>query len=353
MRILYLCHLDPATCDYPLFLAEEWKRIGHEVYLLPYDIEYTNNVVAKFWDSLGKRDNDLRFAFLERRVASACRQGRPDVLIIGAQFLTPNGVKRLRKKFGFLVGKVIGYNNLLDGETASLIRTSDFVIVHDTYLIPIIRGVKYGKNPNVLFMPCMANPEEHQPLDLSEDDRQRYGGDIAFIGGIGDNRVEALRRLTAYDLRIWGGHWQKAPELARFVRNEPVYGLKKTKIYNAARIALNIEDKEKQINAISNRIPEALACGTFVLTNWCKDLELTPLVEGESIVSYHSLDELEEKAKYYLNHPEERQAIAEKGREIVLKSMTYHEVTARLALEMERLVAQSIKARWTERNKEP
>jgi len=345
MRILYLCHLDPATCDYPLFLAEEWEKIGHEVHLLPYDIEYTNNITAKFWDSLGRGDEDLRLAFLERRIVSVCQQRRPEVLILGAQFLTPKGVKRLREKFGCCVGMVIGYNNLLDWETAALTRTSDFVIVHDTYLIPIIRGVRYGKNPNVLFMMCMANPKEHQPLDLSEEDRQQYGGDVAFIGGIGDNRVEALRRLTGYDLRIWGGHWQKAPDLTPFFRNEPVYGLKKTKIYNAAKIVLNIEDDEKQINAISNRIPEVLACGGFILTDWHKDLELTPLVEGESIVCYRSLDELKEKVDYYLNHPEERKAISEKGRKIVLESMTYREIAARLALEMEGIVSQSIKAR--------
>jgi spore maturation protein CgeB len=186
----------------------------------------------------------------------------------------------------------------------------------------------------------MANPEEHRPLDLSEEDRQQYGCDVAFIGWFGPVRTEALRRLTDYDLRIWGLHWDKTPDLAPFVSSEPVYGLKKTKIYNAARIVLNIEDDEKQINAISQRIPEVLACGGFILTDWHKDLEVTPLVEGESIVCYRSLDELKEKVDYYLNHPEERKAISEKGRKIVLESMLYRKVAEKIAGEIEQVLSQ-------------
>jgi spore maturation protein CgeB len=139
--------------------------------------------------------------------------------------------------------------------------------------------------------------------------------------------------------------WDRAPELSRFISTEPVYGIKKTKIYNAAKIVLNIEDSEKQINGVSQRIAEVPASGGFVLTDWRRDLELTPLVEGESIVCYRSLNELREKVEYYLKHPEERQAIAEKGRKIVLDLMTYHHVANRLAMEIQGVVDRRLKQR--------
>jgi len=340
MRILYVCHLDPPTGDLPLFLAEQWEQIGHEVELFPYDIEFGNDINARFWDTISGIDLDLRASYLERRIGQVCRRLKPEVLLFGKNFLSLAGTLRLRSEYDLIVGFLLGFNHLLQGNTAALLSQADFVIVHDSYLVPVIRGVRYAKNPNVFVLPCMANPEEHQPLDLSEEDRERYGCDVAFIGWFGPSRVEALRRLTDYDLRIWGLHWEKTPDLAPFVSGEPVYGLKKTKIYNAAKIVLNIEDEEKQINAISNRVPEVLACGSFVLTGWHKDLEVTPLVEGESIVCYRSLDELKEKVEYYLNHPEERKAIVEKGRAIVLESMLYRKVAEKLAGEIEQVLSQ-------------
>ena len=40
MKILYVTWLDAATTDYPLFLADAWKRLGVDVTLLPFDVGY-------------------------------------------------------------------------------------------------------------------------------------------------------------------------------------------------------------------------------------------------------------------------------------------------------------------------
>jgi len=276
---------------------------------------------------------------MEERIEALCQTFRPDVLLSGGLFISPSGIERLRKKHGFVMGYLMGYNHLLDGITALSFRGADFLIVHDSYLIPILKGSRYGKVPHVFFMLCMANPQEHRPVRLSEQDCHDFGAEVAFIGGAGENRVEALRYLTRYDLRIWGGRdWSKIPELAQCFCDEPVYGLKKTKIYNAAKIVLNIEDDEKQINAISNRIPEVLLCGGFVITDWRRDLEKTQLVEGESLVTYRTLDELVDKVGFYLQHPEERKRISENGRRTVLNSLTYSHVAGPLIRQVEAVV---------------
>jgi spore maturation protein CgeB len=131
----------------------------------------------------------------------------------------------------------------------------------------------------------LRNQPNISPVDLTDWDRERYGCDIAFIGGAGPDRIAALPLLAHHDLKIWGvaEQWQSCPKVVPFVSAEPVYGLKKVKIYNAASMVLNLEESEKQLDAINPRIPEALACGGFVLTNHTGDLENAGFRDGESI----------------------------------------------------------------------
>ncbi len=338
MRLLFTCWLDPATTDAPLFLIQGVEAAGHQVYLFPPDLEFSNRAAASLRDMLALHDPDLNRTIMEERLDARCRSFQPDVLLFSHPFVTPKGMDRLRRRHNCLLGYYIGYNNLLEGLLLDCVRLADFVVIHDTYLLPLLQGTRYQRKQDVLLILCYATPEEHRPLTLNEQDRQVYGCDVAFIGGCGPNRVHSLQRLAQYQLRIWGGKdWARTP-LASFFSAEPVYGLKKTKIYNAAKIILNIEDDEKQVNAVSNRVPEVLACGGFVLTDWRKDLERLGLVDGESIAIYRTHDELSEKVSYYLAHPEERQRITANGRRIVLDTLTNVHAGAAFAAQLENLL---------------
>ena len=70
----------------------------------------------------------------------------------------------------------------------------------------------------------------------------------------------------------------------------------------------------------SNRLFDALACGTFVISDKIPSAET--LFEG-NVITYENAEDLNEKIKYYLSHDEERRMIAEKGKEIVLKNHTF------------------------------
>ena len=340
MKILYVCWLDPATTDLPLFLANAWEAEGHEVCLFPYDLEFSNVAPSRLIDSAALHfgSQAWRFFFFERNVLNKCNSFKPDVVLLGHPFIGLSRFRQLREKLGCLIGYFVGYNNLLEGQVAQYLSASDFVLVHDSYLIPLVQGTRYGRCPNVFLVPALAEPKEHRSLSVSENERHRYGGDVVFIGGAGPNRIVTLSALKNHDLRIWGGSaWKNVPELFPCFRDEPVYGLKKSKIYHAASITLNIEDDEKQVNAISQRVPEVFACGGFVITGWHKDLDKTGLVEGESIVSYRSAGELQEKVDYYLSHPEERMRISQNGRIIVEQNLTYERVAPLVIQEIEKV----------------
>jgi glycosyltransferase involved in cell wall biosynthesis len=218
-----------------------------------------------------------------------------------------------------------------------IMRDADFVIVHDSYVLPLVQGSTKGRNPHVFLMLGAADPREHRPLALSAEDRDAYGPNIAFVGGASPYRVSALSRLGALGLRIWGRPeaWRHAPQLLDCVSDEPVYGLKKSKIYGAAKVVLSLEDPEKQLNALNSRVPETLACGGFVLCNWSRDLEDAGFRDGVTVAWFRSLDEMAEKAEFYLREPELRREISARGRELVLRELTWERLAGDLAQRMQ------------------
>jgi hypothetical protein len=317
--------MNPTSTDMPLLHVRQWREMGHDVELIPFDLAVTDDPWVGFLNSIEGCELEIG----EKRIAKACGRFQPDLLLFFYHFMRVEPMKRLREKHGCKIGFYLDNNNLLWRDTAQCMSAADFVTLHDRHVEPLVRGTFAGRNPNVFYIPGAADPAEHRPIALNEWDRRHFECEIAFIGGSGPDRVMALKRLTGRKLRIWGesADWARCPEFSRFVSNEPVYGLKKTKIYNAASIVLNLEEGQKQINAINPRICEVLSSGGCVLTNYTEELEAVGFRDGESIAWFKSLDEMEEKALYYLEHPEELRKLSIKGRELVLESLTYSKIS--------------------------
>lgn len=325
MKILAVAWLNPTATDMPLFHVNQWRAMGHEVEVFSYDLEVMDepwcgflNSVENCWMEIG-----------ERKIAKVCRKFRPDLVLFFYYFIRVVVMERLRRDYGCKVGFYLDNNHLLWKETAPFMSAADFVAIHDRYVIPLVKGSIAGRNPRVFHVRGAAEPSEHKPVELSSWDRARYGCEIAFIGGAGPDRMAALPLLIPHGLKIWGRaeEWESCPELRPCISSEPVYGLKKVKIYNAASIVLNLEESEKQIDAINPRIAEALACGGFVLTNYTKDLEDIGFRDGESIVWFRSNKEMVEKTIYYLANQAERERISRNGRNLVLDQLTYEKIS--------------------------
>lgn len=96
-------------------------------------------------------------------------------------------------------------------------------------------------------------------------------------------------------------------------------------IFKKSRINLNTTMRSIR-SGLPQRIWDILACGGFLLTNYQPELDdfLTP---GVHLETYHSMDELVEKVLYYLEHDEEREAIALNGyRKVCSEDSVLHRV---------------------------
>jgi len=92
---------------------------------------------------------------------------------------------------------------------------------------------------------------------------------------------------------------------------DEVWGTEVAKIYNASKICLNIHHPQSK-QGLNMRTFEILGAGGFQIVDYKKVLE--SLFEiGEELVCYRSLEELKDLLHYYLDHPTERERIAERG----------------------------------------
>ena len=65
-------------------------------------------------------------------------------------------------------------------------------------------------------------------------------------------------------------------------------------------------------------------CGAkgFLLTNWLQTIEELGFEDGKTCALYKTLDEAVEKAKYYVEHEEERDQIAQAGYDLAMANHT-------------------------------
>lgn len=92
-------------------------------------------------------------------------------------------------------------------------------------------------------------------------------------------------------------------------------------VFNKSTINLNPTSKPIR-SGIPLKIFDLLACEGFVLCNYQSDL-LNEFLPGEELDIYSSIEELEEKIRYYLSHTDVCREIAHNGYEKVSKRHTY------------------------------
>lgn len=99
-------------------------------------------------------------------------------------------------------------------------------------------------------------------------------------------------------------------------------------IYHNSKINLNITSKTIE-SGIPQRIFDVLSCQGFCLTNYQPEIA-DCFVDGEELVIYTDMEDLAQKAEYYLTHEEERIQIARNGYRKIVESFGMVERTAQI-----------------------
>lgn len=132
--------------------------------------------------------------------------------------------------------------------------------------------------------------------------------------------------INKYDVCFIGNMncWERVDFCDRMFKEFPsfYYGKKvfeeAAEVFSSSKIVLNFSIKDD----VNMRVFETLATKSLLLTN---ELPTLPHLfkDGVHLVTYKNVEDAIEKAKYYIEHEEERRAIAENGYKEVMAKHTY------------------------------
>jgi spore maturation protein CgeB len=145
---------------------------------------------------------------------------------------------------------------------------------------------------------------------------------VSFVGSAYGNRRRWIRQLSRRGIEVdcFGYGWPKGPIPARDI----------PRIVRESVISLNFGDsglhlrglRLDRVRQIKARVFEVPGAGGFLLTEAAAGLEHC-YRDGNEIATFRDADELADKIRYYLEHPDERDRIAVAGHEHSLRRHTY------------------------------
>jgi hypothetical protein len=320
MHLVIVAATNIRTSDAPFLLAEAVEREGHRVSLVALDDEL--GPVADLGYRVGGFDDPVYRAAFQRSVRRRAQRLAPDaVLLYGSNWaLEPETIQFLRRKLGLVVSLWEINHMIFNNSQAECLPLFDHIFCLDSYYVPFVRSQDCGC---VEHLCAAADPEEHRPLSLSEDEQNAYSADVSFVGTHHPERAEVLDAFDGVTdrVRIYGHRWEQAPQLAKWVRVEPVYGRKKTVIYGASRLSLHVRGPH-MFHGENFRVFEVAACGGVVLARYSPDLERCFDLKNE-VVLFSGPTDLRATLAHHLSHPDELSQVAEAGRRRVLAEHTY------------------------------
>ncbi len=317
-------------------LLASLRELGHEVVLFDFDYSDFNHNLdpavpaqASFIHANRPRLGEE----LERQFGAAARAGPIDLFFsyFYAAYVEPDAIQRIGATGTPTVNWYCNgsYQFHLVEEIAP---AYDYCLVPERFRLDDYR--RAGANP--IYCQEAANPHVYRPLDLPREH------EVTFVGQRYGDRPVFLRRLIddGIDARAWGPGWTTPPDrppawrrlagrakrLALGLPEPPYADIPPDRcgpplsddafvaMYSRSKISLGFtkvamfERDGTAIKQVRLRDFEATMSGAFYLVEQCDELEDFFEPERE-IETFRDADELSEKARYYLAHPDQRDRI--------------------------------------------
>lgn len=169
-----------------------------------------------------------------------------------------------------------------------------------------------------VYVPLAFDPVVYERLPLigGKPDVKRTI-DCVFVGGLGDQwNHKSLLDVVQGEI----GHFRICGYGNR--NYVPVWGLEMYQLYAGTKIVLNRHHPAAQGYSNNLRMFEATGMGALLLTEDSPNIR-DFFIPGEECVTYTSPSDAVDKIRYYLEHNDERELIAERGKLKTLLAHTY------------------------------
>lgn len=326
MRILYVGPLMPGhTC---LQRLQALKDLGHSLTVVNCAPDWARQNLRPplYYRVINKICGPYDFAGANRQIIELVRQDRYDILWVDKGLeIKPETLRKAKELSPKIT--IVGYSP--DDMGSRHNQTKNFLAClpyYDWYCTTKTYNVQELKDlgcPRVMLTGNAYDPDTHRPMDLSAEEKQRFGGPVGFIGSFEDQRAKFISFLAQQGIRVgvWGNGWEENcqpshPNLR--IKGPSVYGDDYARAICSFDIGLGFLRKINR-DLQTTRSIEIPACGAFMLAERT-DEHLELFEEGKEAEFFGNQEELLEKVRFYLAHEPERRQIAQAGRERCLRS---------------------------------
>lgn len=276
--------------------AAKWFKYG----LLPYKLKikhFTNNAVDRY-------NYDLT-EMMKRKVYDL-------MLVIGAKTIYHETVRKFRgRKVFYFMDALPRYEEVLP-----IIPLFDNHFVFEPTDVAVIKerlGIK------AQFLTLAYSPNRYFNRNR---DSEVY--DFGFVGARYPKREDYLNQLLSVseNMCIYGDFYKSRYKMLR-KKNLKVNVPSRVanELYNRSKINVNIHHAQSK-EGLSIRTFEIIGAGGFQLVERQK-AALIFFEEGRHMAFYGSVEEMLDKARYYLKHESERRKIAEDCHQLALQKHTW------------------------------
>ena len=306
--------------------AEAFAELGHMCDILRFDEQYSlfESLGSDVEDNAGKRLKSRLAELLADYVVERAIQTNADVVWYTAQ--SPVSIASLKKLREAGVKAALWFVEDVRRFDYWKHIAREFDLVFTIQIGAAADAIRQAGARQAVYLPVAANVKVHRPMKLSQENVQRYGSQVSFVGAGYPNRVALFSELSLDNLKLWGNDWPKAcserlQESARRVSTEET-----ALIYNASEINLNIHSAVSGNvlecgDFVNPRTFEIAACRGFQIVN--RQSPLCDLFDESELCIVDNVKELEMAVAYFRSHPDARGKIAEAARQRVLRDHTY------------------------------
>lgn len=176
--------------------------------------------------------------------------------------------------------------------------------------------------PRVVYVPKTFDPHLHRPVEVRPEDAERLGAPVGFIGTYEPGRARSLTALAhaGIPVRVWGHGWSSLSDRPPGLRLEErtLHGEERVRSLCSTDVNLGfLRESSRELHTA--RSVEVPACGAFLLAERTREHSQL-FEEGIEADFFLGPDQLVERVRHHLAHPEERVRIARRGRERCLDS---------------------------------
>jgi SAM-dependent methyltransferase len=304
------------------FYSMNLKKLGHEAEEVigncePLQRQWAHENGVRLGRLLSISDMlRQRKRWLFKVLAAQIEKLKPDILYVqDLNWVDSSFLQEIRPKVRLIIGQTAyPLNPGIDWGSYDLILTSF------PHYMEMFRN---------LGVPCEYLRIAFEPAVLERLGPVQPAYEVAFIGSYSTRHYSRIQILEYVAKNISVDFWGHGVEF--LPKNSPIrkyyhgeaWGLDMYRLLAQSKIALNAHIDIAGRFANNMRLFEATGVGACLVTDMKDNLrELFEL--DKEIVAYRSAEECVELIKYYLNHEDERAAIAKAGQQRTLKEHTYY-----------------------------